>query len=65
MTSTNKRQYTMSKDALKQRKTYGFKKDLRFTGEWTMVRMRKDIKDKLKNKFGSLSKAFEFAILAK
>lgn len=59
------RQYTMSKDALSQRKKYGFKRDLRFSGEWTMVRMRKEIRDGLKKKYGSLNKAYEFAMNAK
>lgn len=59
------RQYTMSKDALSQRKKYGFQKDLRFSGEWTMVRMRKEIRDGLKKKYGSLNKAYEFALNAK
>lgn len=61
----NTRQYTMSKDALSQRKKYGFQRDLRFSGEWTMVRMRKEIRDGLKKKFGSLNKAYEFAMNAK
>lgn len=59
------RQYTMSKDALSQRKKYGFQRDLRFSGEWTMVRMRKEIRDGLKKKYGSLNKAYEFAMNAK
>lgn len=61
----NTRQYTMSKDALSQRKKYGFQRDLRFSGEWTMVRMRKEIRDGLKKKYGSLNKAYEFAMNAK
>lgn len=60
-----KRQYTMSEDALKQRRKYGFQKDAAFSGEWTMVRIRKEIRESLKRKYGSLQKAFEFAMNAR
>ena len=63
--NNQKRQYTMSKDAINQRKKYGFQKDEKFSGEWTMVRMRKEIREGLKNKFGSLARAFDFALNAK
>lgn len=59
---TTKRTYTMSKDALRQRVKYGFKKNPRYSGEWTMVRMRKDIRDALKKRWGSLHKAYEYAL---
>ena len=55
----------MSKDAMNQRKKYGFQKDEKFSGEWTMVRMRKEVREGLKKKFGSLTKAFDFALNAK
>lgn len=66
VTEQNKqtRQYTMSKDALNQRIKYGFKRDFNFSGGWTMVRMRIEIREALKRKFGTLSKAFEFALNA-
>ena len=57
-----KRQYTMSVDAFAQRRKYGFKRNEKFSGEWTMVRMRKDVRDGLKRKFGSLHSAFEYAL---
>ena len=57
-----KRPYTMTKDAVAQRKKYGFQRNYRFSGEWTMVRMRTDIRDKLKRKFGSLHAAYEYAL---
>lgn len=63
--NNQKRQYTMSKDAINQRKKYGFQKDEKFSGEWTMVRMRKEVREGLKKKFGSLTKAFDFALNAK
>lgn len=58
----NKRHYTMTKDAIAQRRKYGFQKDTRYSGEWTMVRMRNEMRDGLKNKFGSLIAAFEYAL---
>lgn len=58
------RPYTMSKDALRQRKKYGFQRNAMFSGEWTMVRMRKEIREGLKRKYGSLQKAFDFALTA-
>lgn len=61
----NKRPYTMTKDAMDQRKKYGFQKDARFSGEWTMVRMRTDVRDALKRKFGSLCKAYDYALSGK
>lgn len=60
--NNGKRPYTMTKDAMEQRKRYGFKRDLRFSGEWTMVRMRTDVRDALKRKFGSLCAAYEYAL---
>ena len=60
-----KRQYTMSKDAIKQRIKYGFQKDPRYSGKWTMVRMRLDVREALKSKFGSLQAAYDFAINAR
>lgn len=65
MADEKKRGYTMSKDAFRQRIKYGFKRDPKFSGEWTMVRMRKDIRNALKRKFGTLHDAFEFALMAK
>lgn len=59
---TSKRTYTMSKDALRQRIKYGFQKDPRYSGEWTMVRMRRDVRDALKEKYGSLNAAYQFAL---
>ena len=35
----------MSQKAYDQRVSAGFKKDPRFSGEWTMVRIRKDFRD--------------------
>lgn len=61
----HKRPYTMSKDALRQRIKYGFQRDKKFSGEWTMVRMRKEIREGLFKKYGSLKKAFDFALNAK
>ena len=55
------RQYTMSQDAYRQRLKYGFKKNMRYSGEWTMVRMRPEQRDRLKRKFGSLKAAFDYA----
>lgn len=55
----------MSKDAIAQRIKYGFKKDAKFSGVWTMVRMRPEVRDALKAKFGSLSAAFEYAMNAR
>ena len=55
----------MSKKAYDQRVSAGFKKDPRFSGEWTMVRIRKDVRDKLKRKYGTISKAFMFALEGK
>jgi hypothetical protein len=55
----------MSKDALRQRIKYGFQRDNKFSGEWTMVRMRKEIREGLFKKYGSLKKAFDFALNAK
>lgn len=52
----------MTKDAVAQRKKYGFQRNYRFSGEWTMVRMRTDIRDRLKRKFGSLHAAYEYAL---
>lgn len=63
--NNNKRHYTMSKDAIAQRIKYGFKKDAKFSGVWTMVRMRPEVRDALKAKFGSLSAAFEYAMNAR
>lgn len=59
------RNYTMSKDAHAQRVKYGFKRDMNFSGEWTMVRMRQEVRDGLKRKFGTLANAFDFALKAK
>lgn len=56
-----KRQYTMSKDAYRQRVTVGFKRNMSYSGEWTMVRMRPEQRDALKRKYGSLKAAFDFA----
>lgn len=55
------RQYTMSRDAYNQRVKYGFRKDMRYSGAWTMVRMRPEQRDALKRKFGSLKAAFDYA----
>lgn len=60
-----KRPYTMSKDALKQRIKYGFQRDPRYSGAWTMVRMRLDVREALKKKFGSLQAAYDFAMNAR
>lgn len=51
----------MSQDAYRQRLKYGFKKNMRYSGEWTMVRMRPEQRDRLKRKFGSLKAAFDYA----
>lgn len=59
------RQYTMSKDAHKQRIKFGFQKNMNYSGEWTMVRMRVETRKALKDKFGSLNSAFEFALKAR
>ena len=37
----------MSQEAYNQRVKAGFKKNPNFSGEWTMVRIRKDVRDKL------------------
>jgi hypothetical protein len=60
-----RRSYTMSKDAINQRIKYGFQRDTNFSGEWTMVRMRTEVRDALKKKFGTLTNAFDFALKAK
>lgn len=57
-----KRHYTMTKDAMAQRRKYGFQRNTNFSGEWTMVRMRTDVRDALKRKFGSLHSAYEYAL---
>lgn len=62
MIMNNKRPYTMTKDAIEQRKKYGFQRNANFSGEWTMVRMRTDVRDALKRKFGSLCKAYDYAL---
>ena len=51
----------MSRDAYNQRVKYGFRKDMRYSGAWTMVRMRPEQRDALKRKFGSLKAAFDYA----
>ena len=55
----------MSQEAYNQRVKAGFKKNPNFSGEWTMVRIRKDVRDKLKAKFGTFKKLYEFALNAK
>ena len=55
----------MSQEAYNQRVKAGFKKNPNFSGEWTMVRIRKDVRDKLKAKFGTFTKLYEFALNAK
>ena len=55
----------MTRDAMRQRKKYGFQRDKSFSGCWTMVRMRTDIRDALKRKFGSLCRAYEYALAGK
>lgn len=55
----------MTRDAMRQRKKYGFQRNKRFSGEWTMVRMRTEIRNALKRKFGSLCKAYEYALSGK
>lgn len=52
----------MSQEAYNQRVKAGFKKDPRYSGEWTMVRIRKDIREKLKRKYGTIQRAFEYAL---
>lgn len=56
-----KRQYTMSEDARKQRIKFGFKRNLEYSGQWTMIRIRPEQRDALKKKYGSLKAAFDFA----
>lgn len=52
----------MSQKAYDQRVKAGFKKDPNFSGEWTMVRIRKDVRDKLKHRYGTIQRAFMFAL---
>ena len=63
--SQDRHPYTMTRDAMRQRKKYGFQRDKSFSGCWTMVRMRTDIRDALKRKFGSLCRAYEYALAGK
>ena len=62
---TERHPYTMTRDAMRQRKKYGFQRNKRFSGEWTMVRIRTEIRNALKRKFGSLCKAYEYALSGK
>lgn len=52
----------MSQEAYNQRVKAGFKKDPNFSGEWTMVRIRKDVRDALKKKYGTFTKLFDKAL---
>lgn len=60
-----RKQYTMSKAAYEQRVKYGYQKSDLYSGEWTMVRIRRELKEILQRKFGTLARAFEFAATAK
>ncbi len=60
-----RRHYTMSKDAYAQRVKYGYKKNDLYSGKWTMVRIRQELKDILQKKYGTLTRAFEFAASAR
>lgn len=52
----------MSQEAYNQRVNAGFKKNPNFSGEWTMVRIRKDVRDYLKRKYGTFTRLFELAM---
>lgn len=54
----------MSKAAYEQRVKYGYQKSDLYSGEWTMVRIRRELKEILQRKFGTLARAFEFAATA-
>jgi hypothetical protein len=60
-----RRHYTMSKDAYAQRVKYGYQKSDLYSGKWTMVRIRQELKDVLQKKYGTLARAFEFAASAR
>lgn len=55
----------MSKAAYEQRVKYGYQKNDKYSGEWTMVRIRRELKEILQKKYGNLTRAFEFAATAK